>query len=268
MRAPTIILVALAVALSIAGVASSASAQPEAERTALARSLFEEGVQLASRGDYQAAAERFRRARGLVDSPGISFNLARTLVQLGELVDANEALRSVIRSEGAPRSLVQEAQALQQQIAPRIARLTIRLDGPPQGVEVRIDDSPVAEAAIGIPMPADPGEHRIEAHRGGSVVAEDSVELSEGGSAEVTLAIPPAPELPAPEVETEEPEPQPLAPPPDRDEGGSIFGQWWFWTGAVILVAGGVVGGLYLSGQFDAPPAIAGNTDPGVIQWD
>ena len=68
-----------------------------AQETALARALFEEGVVAADAQRWDEAAERFERAYGLKATPGIAYNWASALVELGRLVEAGERLRSVAR---------------------------------------------------------------------------------------------------------------------------------------------------------------------------
>ena len=60
------------------------------QQNALARTLFEEGVALADRGDYVGAADRFSRAYSLKPTSGIAFNWASVSIETGKLVQAGE----------------------------------------------------------------------------------------------------------------------------------------------------------------------------------
>jgi hypothetical protein len=42
------------------------------------------------------------------------------------------------------------------------------------------------------------------------------------------------------------------------EASGSIFGKWWFWTGAGAVVAGGILAGVLLSSKKDNGPGATG----------
>jgi hypothetical protein len=256
-------------------------AQPDgdaAEQSAAARALFTQGVEHADRQQWNDAADRFRRAMAMRPSPVIAYNLAQTLVHINRLVEATEHLRFVLRSQDANRSVRAGARRMLDSLQPRLATLTIRVSGHVEGAEFRLDGEEVSSAVLAVPMPADPGRRRITAHRGGAEVASMEVALAEGASGEATLEVPAPPVVPTP-VETangngEDPDRDPVLPDPDRipdgrdrgeDEGGSVFGRWWFWTIVVVAVAGGVTAGILLS-RPDAAEPVQGTFDPGVLE--
>ena len=67
---------------------SASAQQNEAERTALARTLFGEGVAFVDQQNWDEAVVRFRRAYALRPSPVVGFNLASALAEQGHPVEA------------------------------------------------------------------------------------------------------------------------------------------------------------------------------------
>src|SRR5690349_21617960 len=76
----------------LATLLTNAALAQKSHETALARALFEEGVALADKGDWSAAADRFGRAYELKPTAGIAFNWSSALTKTGKLVQASELL--------------------------------------------------------------------------------------------------------------------------------------------------------------------------------
>ena len=265
MRLPTVLFTCL-----VLWSAPAVAQQSDQERTALARSLFEEGVALGNQGEWAQAADRYRRVLTLRPTAHVKFNLALALSHLGQLVEPAELCRQVIRDPAAPESARRDAQDLLSTLEPRIGRLTVRLTGDPEGAAITLDGDPLDAVSIGVAMPADPGTHEVAARRGAEIVAGETVEIAEGGSAEVTLDIPPAPE---PEVPTPS---ETASAGMSASAGGSLTGSavdddeggaWWPWVlvGALV-VAGGVVAVLLLTGGDEEQ--LDGNLMPGRVVFD
>lgn len=223
-----------------------ARAQGDAQNTALARDLFEEGVALADEARWEEAVDRFRRALALRDAPAIRFNLGHSLSRLGRLVEASEMLRTVEGHTESDDAVRGEAAELRRDVERRFAHLTIRVDGETAGVRVRLDDRELPDAALGVAAPVDPGTHRAVAMRDGVVVAEEQVSLAEAEQRETVLRlgpVPPTGDAPAdPRLEG------------DEEAEGSVLGAWWFWTGVGVVVVGAVVLGLVLAGSGGRDP--------------
>ena len=186
----------LLVGCALAPIASAQEAdanRPDAQSTAAARALFEEGVAYSDANRWEEAADRFRRSLALRPSPVVAYNLASALVHLGELVEASELLQGVARDEAAPEPARAAAASLLEEVQPRLGRLTIHLDGYPMEIEVRVDGRVIREEAVGVPVPADPGTAEVRVMRGREAVAEGTVEVPEGGEAELRLEVPPPP---------------------------------------------------------------------------
>jgi len=261
------------VVLALAVVPAQARAQAQEERDrALARSLFTEGVELAQQERHAEAADRFRRARALVDAPAVTHNLATSLGLLGRVVEACELLRSVTRHADADAGLRRRAQQALEALEPLIARLTIRVQGNPEGAEMRLDGQGLQDAALGVPVPVDPGNHVVVAIRDGEEVASESVVAEDGGTHELVIVVP-APVVQDLAVQRDTigdrtSQTDPLAPGVGRDEeeGGGVLSQWWFWTAVVAVAAGATVAVVAATGGGVEDP-ISGTTNPGVLTW-
>ena len=250
---------------------SVAVAQDAAHASAAARSLFQEGIACTDHADWTCAADRFERAYALRPSPVIGSNLGVALAHLDRLVEAAETLRAVIRDESATPALVADAQRQIAQLEARVGRITIRVEGPLDEVNVTMDGHAIASTQIGVATPADPGDHRIEARRRGETVALASTHVDPAQAVDVALAIPALP--PEPEATptslaltppvlapTSMPMPMPMddaiARPVHHTE---VWEEWWFWT-----IVGGVVVGAGIGitvGVLAAPgPALPGGS--------
>jgi hypothetical protein len=252
-------------ALVLVCLTSASVRAQDAQDTAMARGLFEEGVGLADAGDWAGAEDRFARAHALRPSSGIAFNWASALLELGRVVEASEQLRNVLRDPEAPEDMRSEAQAKLDQASARTAYLTVRVEGDPRGVNALVDDKPLQEAAWGAPAPIDPGEHVVRLLRGERELVSELAMLGDGERRELTLV---APELVL--EPTPEPEPVALPPPPVEDrESRPVYKSWVLWTAVgAVVVAGAVTSVLLLGGKDKAPEEpVLGNTEPGVIRW-
>ncbi|UJR79654.1 tetratricopeptide repeat protein [Sandaracinus amylolyticus] len=260
--------VVIAIGIATLAITPRAWAQDEdPERVAMARALFQEGVELARRESYEDATDRFRRAYAIRPAPAIAFNLASALMHRGLLVEASEALQRVLRDPSTTAELRSSAEAQRADIARRLGRLTVRLDGDPTDVRVRVGTRELPAEAVGVAVPFDPGSHDAVATRDGEDVARAHVDVAEGGSAEVVLAVPPRAERAEAPVAALQVTPAESAPPSDRGGGDDT----WLWVGIIGGAAVAIGVGVALAVVFTTPsgeeaPSI-GNAMPGVIEW-
>lgn len=227
-RSASLCLLALALAAPAAAQTDAdTDTQADAATRATARALFDEGVALVDAAQWEPAADRFSRALALYDSTVVRFNLARVEVELGRVVEAAEHLREVIRRPDAAEDVRLAAIEMLATVEPRIARLTIHVEG--RADEIRRDGATVPAAALGVGMAADPGTHEVVALRGGEVVAREAVTLADGEAREVTLRVV---AIDAPPLVVE---PPPATPTP-------IWQEWWLWTLVAVVVVGAGIG--------------------------
>ena len=235
------------------------------QETALARSLFEEGLAAADAERWDEAAERFGRAYALKPTPATAFNWAAALIEIGKLVEAGERLRAIARDPAADAGLRSYSEAKLADITPRIASLVVKVEGQSDDLAVTVDGAPMLRAAWGAAAPTDPGTHTVALVRDSEVLSSEQVILVDGERRELTLVAPvvAAPVLPPPAVVG----PAPAA---KRDEARKPPRKsWLLWTATgAAVVAGAVVTAILLSKDDPKAPApVEGTADPAVIRW-
>lgn len=211
----------LGAALVIFTRAPGSLAQTDEQRAA-ARSLATEGATAFSEARWKDAVDRFTRAEALVHAPPHLLFLARSHEKLGQLVKAREAYLKITKEQlpaNAPQVFRDARVAAEQElrsIEPRIANLSIKVQGPAEtaNVSVLVDGVPLPSVLIGVSRPVDPGEHRIEALANGFRSKTETVRVTEGERRAVTVTLvadPTAP--PAPAVAPGSPPSSPISPP-------------------------------------------------------
>jgi hypothetical protein len=253
----------LGVALSRVAAAQSAEAASDPSRDASARVLFQEGVSLAEKGEWQAAEDRFRRALTLRASSVIAYNLASTLVERGKLIEASEILRKVEHDDKTEAALQRSVQSLQADLSKRIGRIRVSVRGKQRNDRVTLDGNLLLDAQLDVEIPIDPGPHRLNWSRGVRPLDSRSLNLEPGASEQVTLQVPLAPtarEVAAASQTTDAASAQPTAADyqPEVDtEAKPITGRWWFWSGIGAVAVAAVVVGVVVAGSHEPAPAPA-----------
>jgi hypothetical protein len=177
--------------LAIAASAVPAYAQPVSDRArGAARALAEDGVTALQNGDSATAIDKLERAYQIIKLPSVGLWSARALVKAGRLVDAEERYNDVTRSTQTGDVQVQakaDAAKERDELLPRLAHVTIQLDGAQPGdVAVTLDGDSVLSALVGTSQPVDPKHHVLHATRGADVV-DQPFDVAEGQSTTVTL---------------------------------------------------------------------------------
>lgn len=245
--------------LSLLSVASSTHAQSPRE-TALARSLFQEGVALGDRGDWVGAADRFERAYSLRPTSGLAFNWASALLETGKLLQARELLIQVERDTSADPQLRSESETKLRAVEARIAHLRVLTeDDPEPDVTIAVDGESWPRAAWGIASPINPGLHTIVRSEDGVELMHAEVALGDGESRDVELS-------PAREAASDSNQ---AAAHSDSSAKKPLRKSWVLWTSVGAVVLGGVIAGVLIakSGGSEEAAPVPGNTSPGVIRW-
>jgi hypothetical protein len=251
----------LALTLALAEV----HAQPTATDRESARALMAEGDKAYAAKDYPAALRSYQGAHALVALSSTAIWVARTLVQLGQLVEARdiaiEATRLPVKPAEPPPVVRARADAekLAQELATRIPSIQIQIEGPPAGsaAEVRIDGAAIPAAAAALPRKVNPGKHSVAASAAGFSSATTEVVVKEGETLPVKLTlVPEASGAPPPVAVVTTTPPASAAPaastapPPPSDSAGSgtpPLVYVGFIVGGVGIAAGTVTGILSLS---------------------
>lgn len=266
--APACCLAVLALILGTLRVA----AQDDPAHSASARTLFEEGVQLAEHGQWRDATDRFRRALSLRDSAVIRFNLASALTELDQVVEASELFRELLRTPGVDAAVQAQAQERLAQATPRIAKLEVQVANAVAGSHVELDGRPLPPALVGVAMPVDPAKHSARLVRDGRELAVEELELGPGESGTVTLAA----TVPSPEQTAERAVHRPstlvltkVGPGPRQDSSDTSKRKkrmWWgLGSGAVALIAGAVIAGVLLAQRSPQADPYTGDFEPGSV---
>jgi hypothetical protein len=294
-------LVVLAFSPRAHGQAPDGDQEAEVRATAMARSLFAQGVELMAEERYEAAATHFERSLELRESAVVHYNLASALVQLESFVEAVEHLERVLSNAEAPPRARAAAEQLLREAEPRVGYLTLDIRGDATGIAIALDDRALPNAALGVAVPVDPGARTVVVRRGEEIVAQGVAEVSEGRTAVLALEVPPPPaiapppnplsfspgstlleDLPEGEPETdatEVPDPAEVARRDDarqrRDAArtetssdDSMLTNPWFWTGvgAGVVVAVVVATVVALIVVSEPAKGINGTLEPSIVE--
>ena len=170
------------------------SAQPVDDATrGAARTLGYDGMTAYQAGDYTVASEKLEKAYRVLRVPSLGLWSARSLVQLGKLVEASERYTEVqrLKPEGGDEAVQRQAQVdAETELSALVARvpsLIVELEGAEAAqTKVTIDGVAINSELIGELRPTNPGRHVVVGVRG-SDEARVEVELAEGERKPVRL---------------------------------------------------------------------------------
>jgi hypothetical protein len=224
-------------AFALLFVSSLAHAQAEAETTR----LFAEGQTLMNEGHLREACVKFEGS--LKAGGGIG-----TMLYLGSCYERTGRASSAYAMYSGAASLAHQrkdsreptAVDLAEKIRPRVSWLVLHFAKPREpSFELRQDQSLVGDAELDKPIPADPGEHVLEARAPGKTMWTSSFKIDgEGLTANVSV-----PEL------ADAPKPKPIvvtktSGTTQRVIGGAIAG-----VGLASIIVGSVFGAIVVSRQ-------------------
>lgn len=178
--------------------------EDSATETAAARALAVEGLRLAQAGKCDEAVVKLEHAEKLHHSAIVLSHLGECNVSLGKLVEGTEQLRKVLREPlpanptPALSKAYDRAQAALDTAKPRIGALTVSLNKPiPLDVRLSVDGQSVPATLIDTELPADPGEHTVEATAPGYLKASAHINLNPSDKKTVSLRLDADPNAPA-----------------------------------------------------------------------
>lgn len=268
---------AVVAALSLASASAPriARADSSAEDMATARKLFNQGKELRDKGDLKGALEKFKQAHALGTTPITGYELGKTHLQLGQLVEAREAFLSVARLEVAKDESKNSAKAraesekLADDLKARIPTVHVVLDGLAAGATptVSIDGVALPATAVNVPYAVNPGKHDILVTvQGAEGDAKGNVEVKEGEAKDVTVDVSALKPVQKPVVTTTTTTLPPPPPPEKKSVSPLVF--IGFGVGAAGLIAGGVTGLMSMSKASTVKDQCDGNTCPRTVQSD
>ena len=189
----TALLVALAVGFD-------AQAQSEQERE-VARQSMQEAFTRFQAADYAEALRLYRAADDIMHVPTTGLGVATAQAKLGLLLEARATAQQVAQLpvlEGESSAFAEareRAQALVAELTPRIPTLVITVQSvtgePVPGMEVAVDEQPLAPATLAQPHDVNPGRHVVVASAPGYQAASVEREVPEAQRVQVVIALQP-----------------------------------------------------------------------------
>jgi hypothetical protein len=155
------------------------TAQGQSNPAAIAETLFDEGRRLLSEGQVDAALHKFTESQRLDPSPGTLLNVALCYRLLGKMASSWATYRDAGRLAlvRGRQEVVEEAEAQARLLEPHISYVTLVVSTPVPAIEITMDGVPIRGAAVGTPLPADPGTHRFRASAPGHEQWSASVKI-------------------------------------------------------------------------------------------
>jgi hypothetical protein len=179
-----------------------------AQANPIAEQLFHEGQALLAEGKVHEACERLSASYGLEAGLGTLLNLAVCHEREARTATAwTEFTEAAARAEHAGDAERQQFARLHADtLAKSMKRAVIRLAGPVEGTTVKLDGRELPAAALGVPIPLDPGSHAIEVSAPQKATYRG--QFATGADPIIELSVPP---LVALETPAATPEPSPSA---------------------------------------------------------
>jgi hypothetical protein len=205
--------VATPLALLVAfGSARTALAQTSAADKATAQALFDEGKRLMEAGQVAQACPKFADSEKLDPGVGTLLNLAVCYEKNGQTASAwatyKEAASAAANAGEAAREKYARDHAAG--LEPTLAKLTVAVTAPVDGLEVRRDGVLVPSASFGLALPVDPGDHAVTASAPYHKPWSTTVSVAKNGTASIQIpTLEPAPETTPPPPPVPPPAPAP-----------------------------------------------------------
>lgn len=224
-------------ALALCSLASALSASPAFAGDAAAEALFRAGREAAERGDDATACARFEESHRIEPAAGTVLNLALCYERRGQIASAWQRLREAKErlTPGDERIALVDSKIAA--LEARLPRLTLRVEPETSGQRVLRDGQELGAASLGVAVPVDPGEHRVQLRTPGSTPRVVTVAVAEGENKELVLEPGPSAANTAAPV----PAPAPASAGNSGRTAGFIIGGVGLAGIATSLVAGAIV---------------------------
>jgi len=230
--------VRFAAALALVWWAGAAGAQTR--DAAGAEWLFREGRTLMKEGDLAAACPKLAESLRFDPAVGTLMNLAECEERLGHTASAWQRWGAAADQLPAGDRRRSTALAKARALEALLPRLTVQVKAEVPGLVVVRDGLALGAASIGVPLPVDPGRHRIVASAPGHTPRSYEVTVESGGQQVVVVEPVPPPTVVAAPVPTETLRQAP--PPPERPRGRAIG--WGLLAGGGLALGTGTYFGL------------------------
>ena len=177
-----------------------AATEPTPSELSVARRLFDEGRSAEDAARWHEAAEKFRQATAIKDTPGMRFHLARCEEEQGAFVEAlveydraRELIDGGVRAPDVEKLLADA----RERARAKVALLTLQLPSGVRNVSVDLDGKALSASVLGVPMPINPGKHRLNAVAVGRTAFAVELSLGTGEVRQLPIELPVATTVPA-----------------------------------------------------------------------
>jgi serine/threonine-protein kinase len=177
---------------------SRGAAAQNATNSAAAQALFDRARDLMKAGNYAEACPKLEESQRLDPGSGTLMNLGVCYEHQGLTASAwTTFLETVTASRAAGKpDRAKSAQQYADALAPKLARLTIRVSTHVPGIEVRRDDAVVRQAQLDTAIPIDPGKHTVSAKAPGFQPWQTTITLHDASNE--TVVVPDLEKAPSP----------------------------------------------------------------------
>ncbi len=231
-----------------------------AQDIAAAEALFNDGLAHMEAGRYETGCKAIAESQRLDPRAGTLFTLATcearwghvatAVTRFGDYLTLYERLTPEQQARQGNRPI--SAKEQRAKLGPEVPELTLSLlPGAPVGTVVERNGAVIAGAALGLPLPVDPGEYLVSTRVPGGDVWEQRITIAKGEKKQVTLQVTTAPAVDASKGKVvpvkgkviESGPPAVKTGPSGRRVAAYVVGG----VGLAGLALGGVMGGLTLA---------------------
>lgn len=213
-----------------------------AQSGAAAEALFQEGTSAAEEGDYQLACEKFGASHKLDPAAGTLLNIADCSERQGLIATAWETYLEAAEKFQKGDARIAYAREHAQALEARLPRVRLMLDSPPSDTKIYRGAQQIPLAALGTPLPVDPGQQTYRVESPGHQPAESSVTTAEGETQTLALTLGAPLVPPAPPVTQTTSEPAPYL--EEEPRKSSSPRKTWGWVSLGVGVAGLAAGSI------------------------
>jgi hypothetical protein len=178
----------LSIAL-LACAAQAGAAEPDGKAVQEAKERYARGMHLFENGANAGALAEFERARELVPSRLLLYQIALVYVAMDKPVDALESLDEVLSDPGQLKpEYVARAKAAKEEQQRRIGELDVKVNVP---AAIEIDGARAGEAPLKAPLPVAAGDHIVAVVAPDHLSSRQSVTVAAQGRADLTFELQP-----------------------------------------------------------------------------
>ena len=207
------------------------------------------GMAMYRAGNFEAALAAFQRSHDIQPAHQVLYQIGRTHEQLGDYLAAIKAFRRHLLEGGAAvkQSQRDAVEYHIQRISKQLAWLHLTVS--PSDAHILVDDRPIGRAPLALPVPVNPGRHRVRAVAAGMRAASRQVTVAAGDRLPLTLQLNPL--TPPPVAVLRVPTPTVDQPAPSARQGGPL----WAVVGVSSALAAGAgafgIAATFARGDFE-----------------